>query len=132
MNNTEPGGYQMLVKTLLALMLVISTSKISVAGEILADVAKVTGVVCESDEALREHYSKLPEVITLDDHRKVLSQNCKFLEASAIYTIKSISRKLLIHNNEIMVIGGLNLWPTGNKLVYGVIRVKSLGNPVEL
>lgn len=122
----------MLVRTLLALMLVISTYKISIAEEVAAHVAQVTGVVCESDEALREHFSKLPETITLDDHQKTLTEGCEFLDTSAIYAIKSISKKLLVHGNDIMAIGRVHRWPTGDKLVYGVIRVKSLGNPEEL
>lgn len=112
----------MLRPIILALALVTSTKSGAIAKE--PWLVRVGGVICESEAALRNHFSLLPDRPSEDDHKKAVSAGCKWHDAGVIYAVSDIN--FLTHGFESILIGSLHLWPDDKPAKWGIISRQPL------
>ncbi len=117
----------MLRKTMLALALFLSAN--TMAGSQDPWLTMVVGVVCNSETALRKHFSLLPDIATKKDHLEVLSHDCKWQDIGIIYAVGEVN--IISHGNRTLLFGSLS-WPGQDKSAgFGIVKRPQYGSMTD-
>jgi len=103
--------------------LALSTTSVETAAKI-PWLVRVNGVVCESEIALRKHFSSLPENPNMYDHKMNRTLGCRWLDVGIVYAVTNIT--FLTHGPESIMIGTLQLWPGDKPPKWGVVKRQPL------
>jgi hypothetical protein len=126
---SEKAECPMRSKILLVLALLVSTLNCAAAEDQVPPLVQIRGVICTSEDALREYFEKLPEEAFSEDNPGVLGENCKWLETSMLYAVADTS--YLVYSYHMLTVAKLYFWPVSEEEVYGIIGSQEVGPDEE-